>query len=52
MDEKEIDLILDKYGKAIMIKWGLKGFKRMFPRLYRVIIMTVQECILKTKRGE
>lgn len=35
MNEKDIDLILNKRAKETMIQWSLKGFKKVFPRLYK-----------------
>lgn len=45
--EEEIDKILDKNAKKFMKVWNLKGFKRTFPSLYKVIINSINEIINK-----
>jgi len=38
----EAEAILDQEAKRIMLRWGLSGFKRAYPRLFRVIINSME----------
>jgi hypothetical protein len=42
-DQNRFDKILDRRAKKNMFQWDLKQFKKVFPRLYKTIIESMNE---------